>query len=261
MIGQMSSKWRESVKQAVPPIVHLARFGRLLVHQVRYPVAATVLDWKGTILAGPFCGLRCPRSGVGNYFTILGTYEHELNPLIEQIIQQKPRVIIDVGAAYGYYALGFAKRCPDTKIIAYEMDKTRVQLLEKYRRLNHLDTRVDIRGICTAEVLQADLTSEPHSLVFVDIEGGEDDLLQPENVPGLRTAEMVVELHEMFVPGVTKRLQERFSATHKQTIIEQGAPEHQPLDPSLERLVRRYWQHMTYEERVQKMSWLHLKPV
>ena len=91
MLGEMSSPWRERAKRAFPGMVQGVRLCRLLRNQVRYPIAATVLDMRGTVLAGPFAGLRCPRSGgVGGYWEMLGTYEQSLHPVIEHIIQHPP---------------------------------------------------------------------------------------------------------------------------------------------------------------------------
>src|SRR5689334_18924435 len=135
-------EWKETLKRALPPLVHVARFGRLMANQVRYPVAATVLDWNGRIIDGPFRGMRYARSGKGNFAETLGTYEQCLAPVIEHVIQKQPSVIVDIGAAYGYYALGFAYRCPASHIIAYEMDPTRADLIRKYRRVNRLKSRL-----------------------------------------------------------------------------------------------------------------------
>ena len=260
---RMSAPWRERAKHAIPQIVHLARFGRLMANQVRYPIVGTCLDWGGMIIGGPFRGMRYPRSGIGNYFEVIGTYEQCLIPLVEQIIQRQFRVIIDVGACYGYYALGFAKRCPAARVIAYELDATRQDLIRKYARWNKLEARVDVRGECTTADLDADLSDGHGALVFMDVEGAEDALLHPDKAPGLRRAEIVVELHEMFVPGVTGRLSDRFAETHRSTLIRQTPSElTKALDApdTVNRLLRSYWNRMTTEDRATEMAWLHFVP-
>jgi hypothetical protein len=260
---RMSAPWRERAKHAIPQIVHLARFGRLMANQVRYPIVGTCLDWGGTIIGGPFRGIRYPRSGIGNYFEVIGTYEQCLIPLVEQIIRRQPKVIIDVGACYGYYALGFAKRCPATRVVAYELDATRQDLIRKYARWNNLERRVELRGECTTADLDADLPDGRGALVFMDVEGAEDALLRPDEAPGLRRAEIVVELHEMFVPGVTERLSDRFAETHRGTLIRQTPSElTEELDApaTVNRLLRSYWSRMTTEDRASEMAWLHLVP-
>jgi hypothetical protein len=263
MLGEMSSPWRERAKRVFPGIVHFARLFRLLRNQVRYPLAATVLDVHGTVLAGPFAGLRCPRSGgTGGYWDMLGTYEQSLQPVVANIIEHPPRAIIVVGAAHGYYAAGFAKRCPNTRIVAYEMDPTRAHLMSKYLRLNGVTDRVETRvAKCEAADLSAELRREPHALVFMDVEGAEDFLLDPEEVPALCDTELVVELHDVFVPGVTDRIKRRFAGSHRQAIHVEAAPQKPCLPAAFERFIRPYWRRMATELREQAGSWMHLVPL
>ena len=262
MLGEMSSPWRERAKRAVPGIVHGARLCRLLRNQIRYPLAATILDLHGTVLAGPFAGLRCPRSGIGGYCDMLGTYEQSLQPVVEDIIRQPPRVIIVVGAAHGYYAGGFAKRCPDTRVVAYEMDSTRVRLMNKYLRLNGVIDRVETRITrCGAKDLSTELRREPHALLFMDVEGAEDLLLDPQEVPALRRAEILVEVHDLFVPGVTDRIKRRFAGSHRQTLHVEALPQKPTLPAVFERFLRPYWRRMAVENRAEAGRWLHLVPL
>jgi hypothetical protein len=249
--------WKETVKRALPQLVYLARFGRLMANQVRYPVAATILDWRGRVINGPFMGMRYARSGMVKFSQMLGTYERCLIPVVERVIEQRPRVIIDVGAAYGYYALGFARRCPGSHIIAYEQDSTRLDLMRKYCHLNRLDDRVETRGECTVTSLDEDLKRSPGAFVFMDAEGAEDELLSPE-IRNIEQSEMLVELHEMFVPGVTGRLRERFAPTHMSSVIPQAAIQSQPDDANW--FIRSFWRQLNTEDRQEQMAWLHLVP-
>jgi hypothetical protein len=249
--------WKETVKRAMPQLVHLVRFGRMMANQVRYPGAATILDWRGRVIDGPFMGMRYARSGMVKFSQMLGTYERCLIPIVERVIEQRPRVIIDVGAAYGYYALGFAWRCPDSYVIAYELDTTRLDLMRKYRRLNRLDDRVEMRSECTVTSLDEDLKRSPGAFVFMDAEGAEDELLRPE-IRNIEQSEVLVELHEMFVPGVTSRLRERFAPTHMSSVIPQAAIQAQPDDANW--FIRLFWRQLNKEDREAQMAWLHLVP-
>jgi hypothetical protein len=249
--------WGESIRRTLPHLVPLVRIGRLLLNQIRYPVAATILDWHGTVVNGPFAGMRSVHSGMAKFVQLLGDYERSLVPVVERVIAQRPRVIIDVGAAYGYYALGFARRCPDARVIAYELDSTRRDRMRKYRRLNAVKDRVELRSECTAASLGRDLRQSPGAFVLMDAEGAVDALLQP----GLRNidrSEMLIELHEMFVPGVTGRLRERFAATHTASIIPQAPIPARPHDANW--FIRAFWWALNREDRGEPMAWLHLVP-
>ena len=262
MLGEMSSPWRERAKRAFPGMVQGVRLCRLLRNQVRYPIAATVLDMRGTVLAGPFAGLRCPRSGgVGGYWEMLGTYEQSLHPVIEHIIQHPPPAIVVVGAAHGYYVGGLAKRCPKTRVMAYEMDATRVDLMNKYLRINRVIDRVEAHAAkCELKDLSAELRREPCALIFMDVEGAEDFLLDPMAVPALLHVEILVELHDVFVPGVTDRIQRRFAESHHWTTYQEEPPQKPALPATLDRLLGPYWRQMAVPRRAEAGSWLHLVP-
>jgi hypothetical protein len=250
---------RIRLKQAFPQIVHVARFIRMLGNQVKFPIAAAVLDWQGKIQVGLFAGMRFPRSGTGNFAEVLGTYEICLVPVLEQVIARKPDTIIDVGAAWGYYSIGLAIRCPESHVVAYEVDPTRVELMEKYNRLNKLGHRIAMRGLCTTQALAGDLLYATNPFILMDIEGAEDDVLRAD-IPGIERAEMLVEMHEVFIPGLTQRMEKRFSPTHRIRLIEQAdLSDHSP-PPRINPFVRWQWQRLIKEDRKQPMTWMHLMP-
>jgi len=127
--------------------------------------------------------MRYARSGqgvTGRFSELLGIYEACLVPVIEEVIARQPHTVINVGAAYGYYELGFAWRCPDSHIIAYEVDRTRSNLMQKYCTMNRLEARVELRGECTSASLRQDLRRAPGAFLIMDVEGAEDTLLYPD---------------------------------------------------------------------------------
>jgi len=216
-------------------------------------------------MSGPFRGLRAPHSGISwfHYIQMLGLYEKSLVPAIEAVIARQPAVIIDVGSHWGYYALGLAMRCPRSRVVAYEMDHSRARLLQKYGRLNGLDGRLEVRSLCTIEELAADLKGLDGAFLLMDVEGAEDTLLNPVHVPGLRHTEIIVELHEAMVPGVTERLRAAFAATHQEVLLyqESASIETVMTGPIIKhRLFRNVISRLMDEQRAGLMSWLYLKP-
>ena len=65
------------------------------------------------VQSGPFCGMSLSeptqREHLGPF--LLGTYEAELHPWIEQALRQQYRAVLDIGAKFGYYAVGLARQC------------------------------------------------------------------------------------------------------------------------------------------------------
>ncbi len=174
-----------------------------------------------TVRAGPFAGLRYPRATVlqmpSRVPHLAGTFEAELHPVIEAMVKSRPRLFVNLGAADGFYAVGMGLRLPDTQVIAFEADPVRFRLCSRVARLN--GTKLDLRGSCTAQTLAAlDATG---ATVLCDVDGAEMELIDPEQVGWLRTATLLIEVHEAFAPGVTDALRERLEPTHSLEWIEQ----------------------------------------
>lgn len=169
----------------------------------------------GTVLSGPFEGMRygevisqCSL----HYPKLLGTYESELHPWIQQVSDCSYEVVVDVGAAEGYYAVGLARLMPAAKVIAYELDPGAREQLSKLASLNDLSRQVEIRGGChPGELLKL---KEKRGLMIMDCEGYEEVLLTKEVITNLAGWDFLIETHDGYSRGVTQRLIGRFSATH-----------------------------------------------
>ena len=176
---------------------------------------------KRQILAGPFQGMHYGSTKAlcsALYPKLLGTYEHELAGVFEAALGRNHPLVVDVGAADGYYAVGFAFRQAGTRVIAYDQDPRARAELAKLAELNGVAARFEIRGRC--EPAELARLGEPSGLMIVDCEGFEDMALSPENIAALSGWEFIIETHDGFVPGVTKLLVERFQATHRVEVIE-----------------------------------------
>ena len=66
------------------------------------------------VQGGPFAGMTYVRgvSCANTISRLLGSYEAELHPVVEQVISRSYPTVIDVGCAEGYYAIGLARRSP-----------------------------------------------------------------------------------------------------------------------------------------------------
>ena len=101
--------------------------------------------------------------------------------------------------------------------------------------------------------------ARPRAFVISDCEGFEDHLSAGAAVPALRTATMIIEVHEPAVPGVTQRLLERFRATHEITTIEAHAASEPPAELPPTSLTREELTRASQELRGVQ-SWLYLRP-
>ncbi len=65
-----------------------------------------------TIFSGPFAGMAYVARAVGSAVVpkLVGSYEQELHGVLADIAQTPYMVVVDVGCAEGYYAVGLAAR-------------------------------------------------------------------------------------------------------------------------------------------------------
>ena len=228
---------------------------RLRAEQQVYRLSA------GQILAGPFKGMRYIDRATGSLLApkILGTYEKELFPIVESIIDSRPDGLIDVGAAEGYYAVGFLRQLAGLRCIAFESGEAGRGLLGQLAALNGVADRIDVRGHCGVDDLRKALGEcRQPPVVIVDIEGGEKDVLDPVAIPGLRNCPILVEAHDTLVPDCSRLMEERFSPTHRvqcirsaeRTAADVGIPVEMP-NWKLRRILR---------ERPVPMNWFWMVP-
>jgi hypothetical protein len=167
------------------------------------------------IRGGPFKGMRyvgdSPSVQIAPF--LLGLNEMEIWPFVQRLLAPGFDVFVNVGAAEGYYAVGFARFSPVPRVISYEGDQLGRVLTRFMARKNGVAERVDVRGACNPELLAEALAPYTKPTLLIDVEGYEEELADPERIPALRRATMIIELHEHQRP-MADILRPRFSATH-----------------------------------------------
>ena len=162
---------------------------------------------SGNVLSGPFAGMTMlPEVSWGDGDLapkLLGCYEAELHPTIAKAISRKPKNIIDVGCAEGYYAIGMARALPQSRIFAYDTNEAAQAICGRALAANHVGARAEVGGTCTFDTLRDTISKDDRTLLFVDCEGGELALLDPEQVPGIQGCDVIVECHDFLNPSIT----------------------------------------------------------
>ena len=169
------------------------------------------------VLSGPFAGMKYMNEVFYSSATPrwLGTYEMELHPAVEEIGRRGYQVIIDVGSAEGYYAVGLARLCPHAKVYAFDTDPWSREQCRRLSQINELSARVNVRGLMKSGDL-APLVADP-TLIVCDIEGYELRLLDPQLCSALLGCDLLVEVHEFTAFGgqIEETLTRRFADTHQ----------------------------------------------
>lgn len=178
---------------------------------------------------GPFAGMvipeRVPNWDDGNSGTkLLGCYEHELHDAVYHAIWREPDLVIDVGCAEGYYAIGFARALPQARVYALDTNEAALKLCEEYSRINGTAGRIHfVQGARSPEELRFS-TTVGKRLYLIDCEGEELELVDLRKCPELKYSDIIVECHDFMRPSVSRILADRLAATHKVDLIRPRLP-------------------------------------
>jgi hypothetical protein len=192
---------------------------------------------------------------------LLGLYEQEvLNSLIN--IPSDYRTFIDLGAADGYYGIGVLVNNLFDKSYCFEISEKGREIIKRNAETNGLSTRVVINGIadkCFYNHLSQDEIDR--SVLLIDIEGGEFDLLDKKIMGVFMKSFIVIELHN-WIDGASEKLQKLIvdaQETHFIEIFSTSARDLSMFDELKMYCDNDRWL-VCSEGRPQLMSWMRLNP-
>lgn len=219
--------------------------------------AKLVSKLGSTVQSGPFAGtVLTPTTHaehLGPY--LLGTYERELHPTWQRLAYQTFSQVIDVGAKFGYYAVGLARIFPSVPVLAFDTDRWAQAAVAEMASVNGT-SNVSALGSCDPEWF--DLHLRPGALIVSDCEGYESKLFAMET-PALRSAHIVVEIHDFIAPGTTEILSTRFADTHTREAISSRPCEPPPgIDLSFLDVAER---NLAVDEMRMQTQWLVFTPL
>lgn len=203
-------------------IVHL--FGRNRDHINARVKEATEMR----VYAGPFAGMKLiDRSNRGDGDVspkLLGTYEQDIQPALDQFAQRAYDSIIDVGCAEGYYSIGLALRFPGVPVFAFDTDEEALAILMEGAALNGCAEQMRPGGFCDPDALIALLDQHPRSLLIIDCEAYEKVLFgDPRVAEAARRSDAIIECHDLWDPEITPTIRRTLKDTHDVRCIEAGA--------------------------------------
>jgi hypothetical protein len=246
LYGQLRKQywqWRAHTERSMPEITRafVERYGR-------------------RVLAGPFEGMLYCEGASGSALLpkLIGSYECELHPALETVLQRNYPLVVDIGCAEGYYAVGLARRLPSSIIYAFDIDSEARRLCRRMAEANRVSDAVVVRSECTWDDLRK-LPLEA-GLVICDCEGYEDKILRPNLVPELSSCTILVEMHEYLEPGISSAITSRFRNTHHMTVVD-STPRNAGDYPVLEFLPKGRRELAIRERRdLLRMQWAVLLP-
>lgn len=215
------------------------------------------------VQTGPFAGtMLIPRYMWGDGDTaakLMGVYEDELHGFVEQAIAQDPDLVINVGSAEGYYSVGFARRLPDTRVIAVDVDPRAAGIVKDTGTANQLSNLEAMTQMVDHAWLEKHCQEPAKSLLIFDCEGAELELLDPTKVKALSKCSVIVECHDCMNPVITDTLVSRFQLTHDIQQVSQTYKDSYQFD-FLHHLSDCDKWALVHEGRPSTMSWLYMVP-
>jgi predicted O-methyltransferase YrrM len=236
-----------------------------LIRSLRRTTASEIRRRLGPcVVAGPFQGQRladgegwsAPDLGA----LLLGCYEEQLHPAIEQIVSVQPDVVVNIGCAEGYYAVGIARRCAGTHVVAVDTDERAAQHVRGNAEINGVGDRVEFRASFDLDDFNEILARASTPVAVLDCEGAEIHYVDPTRVPAMAKSMLLVELHDFIVPGVAQELRRRLERSHHVVeISESGRDPHRR--PELHDLGTAERYLAVSEDRPTTMSWILATPL
>jgi hypothetical protein len=178
-------------------------------------------EFDATIHYGPLKGVKIPRKShwgrLDKAPMLFGLYEQEVLQALLDVAPRFPH-FIDLGAADGYYGVGMVAAGHFSSSTCFEISSKGQQLIAENARDNGVADKVQILGKATPGFQNGiDAGIREKSVLFVDIEGAEFDVLTEDVFTAFAGSVIIVELHEWAVPeGEAKlaRLRELAEKTH-----------------------------------------------
>jgi hypothetical protein len=169
------------------------------------------------VLTGPFRGMKYPfaRSHGSTLLPkLLGSYESELHPILEEMLQNKYTEIVDIGCAEGFYAVGLALRFADAAVHAFDTDATARRLCCELGMANGIEGRLRIGEFCDQSTLRS-IPLGNKALIICDCEGYEGVLFTSAIIDCLVGHDLIVETHDFINGEISSRLRSVFASTHQ----------------------------------------------
>ncbi len=184
-------------------------------------LALSALGQSLVVRSGAFKGLVYPfRKSAGSTFLpkLLGCYEMELHSHVEMFCSKQYDLIIDVGCAEGYYAVGLATRFPGIKVIAFDIDADARALCGAFASANGVADRVIIECECTPSTL-LEVIAEQRCLIVLDCEGYEHELFSALDSESVAKCDLIIEVHDFDDRRTSELISSRFADTHQLTVV------------------------------------------
>ena len=237
------------------------------IHPLNYVTNRAIKFINGKVALGPFKGMLYIDDAYVGFVChkVTGTYEKEIQQVINDELLIEYDAIIDVGSAEGYYAVGMALFSKAHKVISYEGSDRGRELQKKLIKLNNVNEIIELKEYCDEHILTEEMLKYENIFLIIDVDGYELALLNNELNSKLNKATMIIECHNHCYENMETDLINRFKDTHiiKSIPVRKKADYNDYPNPNFiyKLLPQKYKEFPIREtERADEDTWLYLKP-
>jgi hypothetical protein len=183
------------------------------------------------VLNGVLKGLQYPSLDITEAALapkIVGSYEYQLQPWLSQIIKSDYSDIINVGSAEGYYAVGLAKKMPNTLIHCYDINKKDIEFSKQMAKTNNV-SNLTWNTFCSEATL-LNFAYRGKTLIICDCEGYELKLFTKAVIDKCKQFDFLIELHDVINPIISSQILSSFQFTHTLNIVNNKNVDYSMLD-------------------------------
>lgn len=164
------------------------------------------------VIYGPFKGMKLnPNSYLSKYILAnfaLGSYENKVQTELENFSKKYQHdVFIDVGGADGLFAIGVLVNSMFKKTIVFELEQRGQKAILENAKLNSVSDKIEINGMADYDSLSKVISSNPNSVLLMDIEGAEFDIFNKDLLYKMSKIPFIIEIH-CFKDGDQKKYNE-----------------------------------------------------
>lgn len=212
-----------------------------------------------TIYGGPFRGMEYLNHSTEGCLLprLLGCYEQELHEDLLAFALEGVEIVVDIGCAEGYYAVGLARLMPEAIVHAYDTDANARRSCAGLAEKNGVADRVRIGELFTGEMFET--FADRRTLVMIDTEGFEEAIMRPDLWPALSKLAVIMETHPDKHPDIVATMLARFSGTHDIELRATG-PRNVDLPGWLRELPHLDQLLAIWEHRAVQTPWFVMRP-
>ena len=234
-LGQEEQFFAGALKRSKnTPMEQREAWRRETVYERRLRVSREVFEMMGGVVGyGPLKGLKLSDDAwwgaPDKASMLLGLYEKELLTALSSKPLTERSNFIDIGAADGYYGIGLVRSGFYKKSFCFEISEKGRETIKHNARANGVEGQVEVFGKAD-ETLVGQLSQEciNDSVVLVDIEGGEFDVLNEAFLEAFQHAYILIEIHN-WVEDFEEKYFKLLLAASKYFAIDTVKPVHRDL--------------------------------